>query len=186
MLAFLISNTVNRMGPDQVGPPIVVVTGVSGSGKTTVGAMLAGALGWTYAEADDFHPAANLAKMAAGHPLTDEDRWPWLAALGDWIDARRAAHEPAVVSCSGLKRSYRDLLREDRPEIRLVFLAGSRELVGRRLLARHGHFMKASMLDSQFADLEPPEPGEGVLTVPVTGSPAEVVDAIVAGLGLER
>jgi gluconokinase len=174
------------MGPEHVGPPIVVVTGVAGSGKTTVGAMLAGTLGWTYVEADDFHPAANLAKMAAGHPLTDDDRWPWLRAIGDWIDVRRAAHESAVVSCSGLRRAYRDLLREGRPEVRLVFLAGSRDLIGRRLLARQGHFMKASMLDSQFADLEPPEPDEGVLTVPVDATPSEVVDQVIARLGLKR
>src|SRR5439155_13588199 len=129
---------------ERPGPPVVVVTGVAGSGKTTVGAMLAGRLGWTYAEADDFHPEANVAKMAAGHPLTDDDRWPWLAAIGRWIDARRAAGEPAVVSCSGLKRTYRDVLRRGRPEVRLVFLDGSREFIARRLVARHGHFMKAN------------------------------------------
>jgi gluconokinase len=185
MPAVVASITVNRMGPENIGPPVVVVTGVAGSGKTTVGAMLAGTLGWTYAEADDFHPAANLAKMASGHPLNDEDRWPWLNAIGDWIDARRAAHEPAIVSCSGLKRSYRDLLRRGRPEVRIVFLAGSRELVARRLLARQGHFMKASMLDSQFAALEPPEPDEHVLTVPVEGTPPEVVDRIIAALELK-
>ena len=174
------------MGPERIGPPIVVVTGVAGSGKTTVGAMLAGTLGWTYAEADGFHPPANLAKMAAGHPLDDEDRWPWLRAIGAWIDARRVAREAAVVSCSGLKRAYRDRLSEGRPEVRMVFLDGSRDLIERRLRARRGHFMKASMLDSQFDDLEPPEPDEDVLTVPVHGTPAEVVDRIVAGLGLTR
>src|SRR3954468_1751067 len=99
-----------------VQSPIVVVTGVAGSGKTTVGAMLAGRLGWTYAEADDFHPPSNVDKMAAGHPLTDADRKPWLEAIGRWIDERRAAHEPGVVSCSGLKRVYRDILRNGRPE----------------------------------------------------------------------
>jgi gluconokinase len=169
---------------EHPGAPVVVVTGVAGSGKTTVGAMLAGRLGWTYAEADDFHPEANVAKMAAGHPLTDDDRWPWLAAIGRWIDARRAAGEPAVVSCSGLKRKYRDVLRQGRPEVRLVFLDGSRDLIARRLVARHGHFMKATMLDSQFHDLEPPGPDEQVLVVPVNGTPAEVVEDVLGGLGL--
>jgi gluconokinase len=164
--------------------PIIVVTGVAGSGKTTVGAMLAGRLGWTYAEADDFHPAANLAKMAAGHPLTDDDRWPWLEAIGRWIDARRAAHEPAVVSSSGLKRAYRDLLRRGRPEVRVVFLDGDRELIEKRLLARQGHFMKAGMLDSQFADLEPPQPDEGVVTIHVDRTPPEVVEEITRALDL--
>ena len=160
------------------------MSGVAGSGKTTVGAMLAGRLGWTYAEADDFHPAANVAKMAAGQPLTDRDRWPWLEAIGRWIDKRRAAHEPAVVSSSALKRAYRDLLRDGRPEVRIVFLDGSRELIERRLVARHGHFMKATMLDSQFAALEPPRPGEQIAVVPVDRTPPEVVDEVVRVLHL--
>jgi gluconokinase len=164
--------------------PIVVVTGVSGCGKTTVGAMLAGRLGWRYAEADDFHPKTNLAKMAAGLPLADADRIPWLAAIGTWIDRRRAAGEPAVVSCSGLKRSYRDMLRAGRPEVRIVFLTGSRELIGRRLLARQGHFMKADMLDSQFADLEPPAADEHAVTVAIDAPPPEVVDRIIRELDL--
>ncbi|MGC9669897.1 gluconokinase [Planosporangium sp. 12N6] len=165
-------------------PPIVLITGVSGSGKTTVGAMLAGRLGWPYAEADDFHPRANVEKMAAGHPLTDADRRPWLEAIGRWIDERRAAHEPGVVTSSGLKRAYRDMLCDGRPEVHPVFLDGSPDLIKSRMVARHGHFFAASMLDSQFADLEPPEPDEGVLTVPITGTPAEVVDQILTGLRL--
>jgi gluconokinase len=151
---------------------------VAGSGKTTVGAMLAGQLGWPYAEADDFHSQANLAKMAAGEPLTDADRWPWLNAIGEWIDARRAAGEPGVISCSGLKRAYRDLLRRGRPNVRMVLLDGSRELIEQRLLARQGHFMKAAMLDSQFADLEFPKPDEPVAIVSVDATPAEIVDEI--------
>jgi gluconokinase len=165
-------------------PPIVLVTGVSGSGKTTVGAMLAGRLGWQYAEADDFHPHSNVEKMAAGHPLTDADRKPWLEAIGRWIDDRRAGHEPGVVTSSGLKRAYRDLLRRDRPEVRAVFLDGSPDLIASRLVARHGHFFAPNMLDSQFADLEPPTPDEGVFTVSVRGTPSEVVDAILTGLDL--
>jgi gluconokinase len=165
-------------------PPVVLVTGVSGSGKTTVGAMLAGRLGWQYAEADDFHPRANVEKMAAGHPLDDADRKPWLEAIGRWIDERRAAHQPGVVTSSGLKRAYRDMLRAHRPEVRTVFLEGSPDLITSRLVARHGHFFAPTMLDSQFADLEPPAPDEDVLAVSVAGTPAEVVDQILTGLNL--
>jgi len=168
----------------KAGPPIVLVMGVSGSGKTTIGALLAGQLGWTYAEADDFHPKSNVEKMAAGHPLTDEDRWPWLEAIGRWIDERRAAHEPGVVSCSALKRAYRDLLRRDRPEVHVAYLDGDRDTIAKRLIARHGHFFLATMLDSQFADLEPPMPDEQVLDVPIEGTPPDVVRRIVDGLGL--
>ncbi len=159
--------------------------GVAGSGKTTVGALLAGQLGWPYAEADNFHPQSNVDKMAAGHPLTDEDRKPWLEAIGRWIDERGAADQPGVVSCSGLKRSYRDRLRDGRPEVRLVFLQGSRELIMRRMVARHGHFMKPDMLDSQFADLEEPTPDEGVLVVSVDNPPEAIVDQIISELGLK-
>jgi gluconokinase len=166
------------------GPPIIIVMGVAGSGKTTIGAMLAARLGWTYAEADDFHPPANVQKMAAGHPLTDADRWPWLEAIGRWIDERRAAGEPGVVSCSGLKRKYRDVLRRDRPEVRLVFLNGSRELIASRLVARHGHFMKPGMLDSQLADLELPDPDEHAIVVSIDATPSEIVDTIIRELGL--
>src|SRR5947209_13177223 len=137
--------------------------GVSGSGKTTVGAMLAGELGWKYAEADAFHPTANIEKMAAGHPLTDEDRRPWLAAIAAWIDQRIEAGRPGVVTCSALKRAYRDQLR--RPQEALVYLQGSRELIASRMAARHGHFFSAAMLDSQFADLEEPDPDEHALIV---------------------
>ena len=156
--------------------------GVAGSGKTTVGALLAGQLHWPYAEADDFHPQSNVDKMAAGHPLTDEDRTPWLAAIGRWIDERRAAHEPGIVSCSGLKRAYRDQLRAGRPEVLVVFLEGSRELLGRRMVARHGHFMRPEMLESQFADLEPPTPDEGVIEVSVDAAPEQIVASIMHAL----
>src|SRR3954449_5667976 len=112
---------------------IVIVAGVSGSGKTTVGALLAGRLGWRFADADDFHPAANVAKMRAGVPLTDEDRWPWLRILAAWMDERIARNDPAVITCSALKRSYRDLLLDGRPRARMVFLAPDREELTRRL-----------------------------------------------------
>jgi gluconokinase len=169
---------------DQENPPIVLITGVSGSGKTTVGAMLAGRLGWQYADADSFHPPSNVEKMAAGQPLTDSDRGPWLEAIGRWIDERRAAHEPGIVTSSGLKRAYRDRLREDRPEVRAVFLDGSPELIASRMVKRQGHFFAPGMLDSQFAELEPPVPGEGVFTASVRGTPTEVVDGILSGLDL--
>jgi gluconokinase len=169
---------------ESAGPPIVIVMGVSGSGKTTVGALLAGQLDWLYAEADDFHPRANVEKMAAGHPLTDDDRWPWLEAIGRWIDERRAADEPGIVTCSALKRSYRDLLRRDRPEVLVAYLDGSHDLIAGRLIARHGHFFAPSMLDSQFADLEPPASDEDVLSVPIDGTPPDVVGRIIEGFGL--
>ena len=159
---------------------IIVVMGVSGSGKSTVGAMLAGALGWQYAEADDFHPVANVEKMAAGQPLNDEDRWPWLHAIAGWMDIQITAGAPAVVTCSALKRSYRDLLR--RPAVQLVYLHGSRELIAARLAVRQGHFFRPEMLDSQFADLQEPDPDEGVITVEIGAAPGEVVEEIVTRL----
>ncbi len=160
---------------------IILVMGVSGSGKSTVGAMLASRLGWTYAEADAFHPAANIEKMAAGHPLTDEDRAPWLAAIGAWIDGQLAAGQPGVVTCSALKRRYRDRLR--RPQVHLVYLRGSRDLIADRMAARQGHFFATAMLDSQFADLEEPDPDEDALTVSVGDAPEQIVEEILALLG---
>jgi gluconokinase len=159
---------------------IVLVLGVAGSGKTTVGAMLAGRLGWQYADADDFHPVANVEKMAAGHPLTDADRWPWLHAMAAWIDVQIAAGQTAVVSCSALRRAYRDVLR--RPEVQMIYLHGSRGLIAARLTSRQGHFFKREMLDSQFAELQEPEPDEGVITVSIDGTPLNVVDRILAQL----
>jgi gluconokinase len=163
---------------------IVILAGVSGSGKTTVGSRLAGRLGWPFAEGDSFHPPANIAKMTAGIPLTDDDRWPWLAAIRAWIDARIAAGGSGVVACSALKRSYRDYLREGRPDVRLVFLDVSRDQDLARLRARHGHFFPPRLLDSQFADLEPPQPDEGALVLAARRSPDELVKAIISGLGL--
>jgi gluconokinase len=161
---------------------VLVVMGVSGSGKTTVGALLAGKLGWPYAEADAFHSAANVAKMAAGQPLTDEDRSPWLQAIGSWIDGQLARGERGVVTCSALKRAYRDSLR--RPGVQLVYLRGTRELIARRMAARQGHFFEQTMLDSQLATLEEPSPDEDVISVPIEGDPATIVDAIVAATGV--
>ena len=157
---------------------VLVLMGVSGSGKTTVGVLLATRLSWPYAEADAFHSAANVAKMAAGHPLTDDDRWPWLGAIAAWIDERIAKGEHGVVTCSALKRSYRDVLR--RPEARLVYLRGSHELIAQRIAARKEHYFKPGMLDSQFAALEEPSADEGVVSVGIAGEPAEIVDDIIA------
>jgi gluconokinase len=167
-----------------MAPRILLLIGVSGSGKTTVGVLLARTLGWPYAEADAFHSPANVAKMAAGHPLTDEDRWPWLQAIGAWIDGRLSRGERGVVTCSALKRAYRDVLR--RPEVQVVYLRGSRALVARRLAARHGHFFAPALLDSQLSALEEPAPEEGVITVSIDGTPAQIVAAIVAATGVGR
>jgi gluconokinase len=161
--------------------PILLVMGVSGSGKTTIGAMLAGRLGWTYAEADDFHPPANVEKMHAGVPLNDDDRRPWLEATATWMKNQTA---PGVVTSSALKRRYRDILRAGRPDLRLVYLDGSRELIGNRLTARHGHFFPQQLLDSQFADLEPPEPDENPLIVSIDAPPERVVQEIIDRTGL--
>ncbi|HEY0640863.1 MAG TPA: gluconokinase [Pseudonocardiaceae bacterium] len=165
--------------------PVIVVMGVSGSGKTTIGALLAGHLGWAYAEADDFHPRSNVDRMAAGLPLDDADRWPWLEAIRDWI-ARQG--RDGVVSCSALRKAYRDVLRDGNPGVRFAYLHGTRELIERRLVARHGHFMKADMLASQFAALEPPDPDTepDVVTVSIDATGAEIVDAIVRELDLPQ
>ncbi len=159
---------------------IVIMAGVSGSGKTTVGALLASRLGWRFADADGFHPAANVEKMRAGIPLTDDDRWPWLRAIAAWMDERIARGEPAVITCSALKRSYRDLLLDGRPGARMIFLAADRQLLARRLAARHGHFFPGRLLGTQFDALEPPQAGERVLSVVPAHEPAATVEEIIA------
>jgi gluconokinase len=166
------------------GPSVIVVMGVSSSGKTTVGALLAGRLRWEFADADWFHPTANVDKMHAGIPLTDDDRWPWLARVAAWIDERRAADEHAVIGCSALKRSYRQVIIGDRADVRLVCLTGSEDLIGRRMAVRHGHFMPKSLLHSQFEALEEPGPDEHPITISVEPRPAEIVSRIIAALGM--
>ena len=163
-------------------PPVLVLMGVSGSGKSTVGGALAGRLGWDLGEGDDLHPDANVAKMAAGHPLTDDDRWPWLAGVRGWIDEHTAAGRPGIVTCSALKRAYRDVLRDG--HVVFVYLAAERDELQARLTARQDHFMPAALLDSQLADLEPPGPDEQALTVESRSSPAETAEQIVDNLRL--
>ncbi|HEX5760886.1 MAG TPA: gluconokinase [Thermoanaerobaculia bacterium] len=163
---------------------VVVLTGVAGAGKTTVGRLLATELGWRFVEGDELHAPASVAKMARGEPLTDEDRRPWLAALRAAIADLLARGEDAVVTCSALKAAYRDELRVDPARVRFVLLAGDYALIDRRLASREGHFMPRSLLASQFAALEAPGKNEDVLTVHVTGSPEEVVETIRRRLGL--
>src|SRR5712691_355324 len=155
---------------------ILVVTGVSGSGKTTIAKALAYRLGWAFEEGDDLHPGSDIAKMHSGHPLDDRDRWPWLEKVAAWIDGRRQAGKSGVITCSALKRSYRDFLARGRPEVRLLYLHGDIELITARLTARRGHFMPASLLDSQLAALEEPDPDEHPIYADV-GRPVEDIIA---------
>ncbi|WP_269856216.1 gluconokinase [Streptomyces sp. RPT161] len=159
---------------------MVVVMGVSGSGKSTVGGLLAERLGVPYAEADDFHPPANIAKMSAGHPLDDADRAPWLDAIAAWITDR--GREGGVVSCSALKRSYRDRLRAAAPDLFFVHLDGPPELIASRLAARMEHFMPAGLLRSQLEALEPLEPDEAGAVITIDGGPAQIAERAFAAL----
>ncbi|MFC1229238.1 MULTISPECIES: gluconokinase [Streptomyces] len=161
-------------------PHVVVVMGVAGTGKTTIGPLLAARYGVPYAEGDDFHPPANIAKMSAGTPLDDEDRWPWLDAIGEWAHGR--AGLGGVVSSSALKRSYRDRLRAAAPDVVFVHLTGDRALVEDRMSHREGHFMPTALLDSQFATLQPLETDETGVAVEVSGSPEEITEQAVAAL----
>ena len=163
-------------------PAIVVVMGVSGSGKSTVAALLAAALGCQFQEGDDLHPPENVAKMRAGTPLTDADRMPWLHKIAEEIDGWRARGECGVLTCSALKRSYRDIIIGDRRDVVLVYLKGLRERIHQRMIARHGHFMPLALLDSQFATLEEPTPDEHPIIEDVEGKPADIAHEIVCQL----
>jgi gluconokinase len=165
-------------------PCALIVMGVSGSGKSTIAERLAVHLGWRYEDGDKFHPASNVAKMSAGHPLTDEDRWPWLQAIADEIDRACKAGEHVVIACSALKHSYRDVLVHGRDDVRIVYLRGTRELIASRLSQRKGHFMPPGLLASQFKTLEPPDPDENPLTVSIDASVEEIVDDITGQLRL--
>ncbi len=167
-------------------PSVLVSMGVSGSGQSTIAAPLAQKLGWPFRDGDEFHPAANVAKMKSGIPLTDEDRGPWLEAIAAWIDEERSQGAHAIVTSSALKRSYRAVIIGDRPDVRLVYLKGSEALIASRLAKRHGHFMPPSLLRSQFAALEEPEPDENPLIVSIEPRPDAVVDEILRGLDPDR
>lgn len=162
--------------------PVLVIMGVSGVGKSTVAGLLAGRLGWDLAEGDDLHPPANIAKMAAGHPLDDEDRRPWLARIAEWITEHTRAGRPGIITCSALKRSYRDLLRGD--NVVFVDLVGTPDQISGRLLARRGHFMPAGLLASQMATLEPPTADENAISIDITGEPQAEAEAIINELHL--
>ena len=164
------------MTTQKTPPRILVVMGVSGSGKSTLAGLLAGRLGWPLQEGDDLHPAANVAKMEAGIPLTDEDRWPWLALIRDWISARIDAGESAIVTCSALRRSYREILAL--PGVEFVHLEGTRHDLAERLGRRLGHFMPASLLDSQLETLEPLEPDEAGFVVDAALPAQEAVQQV--------
>jgi len=164
---------------------MIIVFGVSGAGKTTVGKLLAQELGWQFLEADDFHSAANIVKMRSGRPLTDEDRWPWLDRLRDQIEQLLSAGENAVLACSALKRAYRDRLRVS-DEVKFVFLRGDYALVEKQLRSRRGHFMNAGLLQSQFDELEEPQADERAITVALGRAPEEIVEEIEVKLHLAK
>jgi gluconokinase len=176
-----------------MGPPprsvscydmIVVLAGTSGSGKSTIGSVLATRLGWTFEDTDALHTPAQIAKMRSGQPLTDTDRWPWLETVAAWIDQRIAAGESAVVACSVLKRSYRDYLYRGRPAVQMVILLADPVTLAARLTTRRGHFFPARLLQSQLADLEMPDDAERTFAVLAVRSPEETADEIIRRLGL--
>jgi gluconokinase len=163
-------------------PAVVIVMGVSGSGKSTVGALLALRLHYEFEDADWFHPASNVEKMHNGVPLTDEDRRPWLSAIAAWIDQARHSSRRGVIACSALKRRYRDVLVGDRVDVRLVYLKGDETLIARRIATRHEHFMPRSLLHSQFEALEEPGPDEKPVIVSIEPQPREIVAKIMSAL----
>jgi gluconokinase len=163
---------------------VLVVMGVSGCGKSTVAGVLAGRLGWPFAEGDALHPQANVDRMASGHPLTDEDRWPWLELVAEWIQSRLDAGQSGIITCSALKRSYRDRLNRRGSGVTFVYLAGDKGTIAARLSVRQGHFFPTTLLDSQFADLEEPTADEPSLRVDVGPDPSAIADRIINELGL--
>lgn len=165
-------------------PAVVIVMGVSGCGKSTVGALLALRLRWEFEDADWFHLASNIDKMHSGIPLTDEDRRPWLDAIAAWIDQSRRSGGRGVVACSALKRRYRNVLIGDRADVRLVYLKGNETLIARRIATRHEHFMPPSLLHSQFDALEEPGPDENPIVVSIEPRPREIVTQILSALNM--
>lgn len=166
-------------------PTVLVVMGVSGCGKTTVAAILAGRLNWPFEEGDALHPQSNIDKMHAGHPLNDEDRGPWLESVAEWVEECLDAGESGLITCSALKRSYRDIINRRGAGVKFVYLAGSKEVIASRLTARHGHFMPPSLLESQFADLQEPTADEPAIRVDVGPSPSTIAQTIIQTLGLK-
>jgi gluconokinase len=173
-------------GASSPASAIVIVMGVSGCGKSTIGARLASRLRWEFEDADWFHPDSNVDKMHNGIPLTDEDRWPWLDAIAAWIDKTRRAGGHGVIACSALKRRYRDVLIGDRPDVRLVYLKGDETLIARRVATRHEHFMPTSLLHSQFEELEEPGPDEKPIIVSIEPKPPEIVVRILSAMNMEK
>ena len=163
-------------------PCALIVMGVSGSGKSTVGEALAQRLGWRFEDGDKFHPASNVAKMHAGIALTDDDRWPWLQAIADEIDRACAAGAPVVIACSALKRAYRDVLIHGRSDVRIIYLCGDQPLIARRLALRTNHFMPPGLLASQFQTLEPPGDDEAAIAVSIDAPVDAIVDDIIRQL----
>jgi len=172
--------------PLSPAPAAVIVMGVSGSGKSTVGALLASFLRWEFEDADWFHSVSNVDKMHSGIPLTDEDRWPWLDAIAAWIDEARRSGRFGVIACSALKRRYRDVLIGDSGDVRLVYLKGDERLIARRIATRHEHFMPRGLLHSQFEALEEPEPAENAIIVSIESHPREIVTRILSALNLSN
>jgi len=171
------------MAQSVPGVAAVVVMGVSGAGKSTVGRIIAAQLGCPFRDADSFHPAANIEKMSRGEPLTDDDRWPWLQAIAAWIAEHRAAGTTCVVTCSALKRAYRDTVTEKQSaDVRLVYLKGDFELIEARLKARKGHFMPPALLQSQFGALEEPGKDEHAITVSIDATPEEIAAKVLQQL----
>ena len=167
-------------------PDHVVVMGVSGSGKSTVAKGISTVTGWEFAEGDAFHSDANVAKMKAGEQLTDEDRWPWLEAIGDWISSKEQLGESAVITCSALRRAYRDVLSHDRPHVRFLHVTAPSELIRDRMEHRPDHYMPASLLPSQLATLEPLESDEPGTAITNEGTSPVVLDRALAALGLRK
>jgi gluconokinase len=166
-------------------PSVIVVMGVSGAGKSTIAAMLAHRLGWSFEDADWFHPPSNVEKMHSGQPLTDDDRLPWLDGIAAWIRATREQRGHGVIACSALKRAYRDILVAGRSDVRIVYLKGDRDLIARRFSLRQEHFMPASLIDSQFAALEEPEEDEHAVVVSIDAGPRAIVEAAIMKLGID-
>ena len=167
-------------------PCALIVMGVSGSGKSTIAELLGKRLGWRFEDGDGFHPASNVEKMRAGHPLTDEDRWPWLQAIADEVDRICESGSHVVIACSALKRAYRDVLIHGRKDIGLVFLDGRQSLIAERMARRKNHFMPPALLQSQFATLEPPAGDEHPVIVDIDASVEAIVDDVLAQLALGR